>query len=180
MSTRLASNHLTCWPIYGLKYCMDFSIDLLNPCATTPSQAIRTIPIAYQLQPELQKQLHRCVHFGDVVAWICVVLWLGIHGFIARTWNVTLLSGTSSYVLQENSFCSGPGLIDTWGRVPIITFSVRKSKYIPLLFFFSLSSKCLAKSRKYHHIRNTCQTIRGHIFACKLFGALPPTSFQLI
>ena len=34
MSTRLASNYPTYWPIYGIKKnCMDFTIDRLNPYA---------------------------------------------------------------------------------------------------------------------------------------------------
>ena len=119
----------------------------------------------------------------------------GIHGFIARKWNVALFSGTSSYALQENSFFL------LWARLhwyvrqsaPYITFSVRTSKFIPLFFFFCLSSKCRAKSRKYHiygvpakllgvtYSLANC-SVRCRVLASNLFGALPRTtrSFQCL
>ena len=75
MSTRLASNYSTYWPIYGLKKsCTDFTIDRLDPYATTPPQVIRTVPISHQLQLAHQNQLHRCVPFVDAVTWICFVV----------------------------------------------------------------------------------------------------------
>ena len=52
---------------------MDFTIDLLNPYATTPPQVIRAIPISHELQLARQNQLHHwCVPFVDGVTRICL------------------------------------------------------------------------------------------------------------
>ena len=80
MSTRLVSNYSTYWPIYGLKKnCMDFTIDRLNPYATTPPQVIRTLPTSHELQLARQNQLHRCAPFVDAVTHVdmlCVLMFI--------------------------------------------------------------------------------------------------------
>ena len=82
MSRRLASMFSTYWPIYGLKKeCIDFTMDRLNPDATTPPQVVRTIPISHQLQLAPQNQLHQCAPFVDAFAWICFVLWFSVYSW---------------------------------------------------------------------------------------------------
>ena len=100
MSTRLASNYSTYWPIYGLKSnCIDSTIDRPNPYAITPPQVIRTTPISpttarqHQLHQDVLPLLMRSRGYSLCCDFQC------IHGFIARRCNVTLLSGTSSYLL---------------------------------------------------------------------------------
>ena len=98
MSTRLASNYSTYWPIYGLKSnCIDSTIDRPNPYAITPPQVIRTTPISpttarqHQLHQDVLPLLMRSRGYSLCCDFQC------IHGYVARRWNVTLLSGTRSY-----------------------------------------------------------------------------------
>ena len=93
MSTRLASNYSTYWPIYGLrKNCMDFTIHRLNPYATTPPQAIRTIPISHQLT---NYSSHAKASFTDAFPLLMRSLTYAlccsfqcIHVFVARRWTL--------------------------------------------------------------------------------------------
>ena len=111
MSIRLASNYSPHWPIYGLKNnCTDFTIDRLNPYATTPPQAIRAIPIPHQLRLARQNQLHRCVPFVEAATWVCFVLWFSVYSWFycpkvecyAFSWNqlVICVPGIIYYVVM--------------------------------------------------------------------------------
>ena len=101
LSRRLASNYSTFWPIYGLKKNLyGFYYRPIKSLRNNASpSSTNSVAISHQLQLVPQNQLHRSVPFADAVTWICAVFYdfQCIHGFIARRWNVTLLSGTSAY-----------------------------------------------------------------------------------
>ena len=78
MSTRLASNYSTYWPIYDLKKNrMDFTIDRLNPYAAMPPQVIPT-----PTTTRTPKPASPICYLWWWVTWICFVLCFSVHSWL--------------------------------------------------------------------------------------------------